>query len=100
MPAKKTGKLVMAPTAVLLDTLERLCEEPSDADLAYLLAVLLVRRRVLTPQDDDFESTETNYLHLTYSSENRELIIPIQEPAPERGEFLQQKLVELLYCES
>ena len=40
MPARQTGKMTFAPTIVLLDALEKLCEQPEDCDLAYLLAIL------------------------------------------------------------
>lgn len=38
---------VLAPVDVLLDTLEALEDQPDDAPLRYLLALQLVRRRVL-----------------------------------------------------
>lgn len=100
MPAKQTGKLVLAPTHVLLDALERLCEEPENGDLAYLLAVLLVRRRILTELQDESLEDEPTHMHLTYPSDHREWIVPVQQPAPERAQYLHEKLIDLLYCES
>lgn len=47
MPSAAARKLRPAPNAVLLDTLSDLLDRPSKSELAYLLALLLVRRRVL-----------------------------------------------------
>ena len=106
MPAKQKGKLTLAPSHVLLDALESLCELPQESDLAYLLAVLLVRRRILSEKLESAHSQFTEcdpnqtHLQLTYTPERREFSIPVHMPPPERAEYLQQKLVELLYRET
>ncbi|MEQ1825488.1 MAG: hypothetical protein ABL921_06060 [Pirellula sp.] len=100
MPAKRTGKLTLAPVNVLLDALEKLAEEPNEADLAYLLAILLVRRRILTNESDDLPSDEATHLRLTHGMGVREFLVPIQPPNGERAELLHQQLVDLLYCEA
>ncbi len=100
MPAKRTGKMTLAPTAVLLDALEKLCEQPSDSDLAYLLAVLLMRRRLLSEEQNDAPESEPSCLHLTHPSNGRTFAVPVIIPSHDRAEYLQQKLIELLYCET
>jgi hypothetical protein len=100
MPAKRTGKLTLAPTIVLLDALEKLCEQPEDSDLAYLLAVLLIRRRLLTEQQIEPTEDDPNHLRLNHPSNGREFLVPVSMPTPDRVETLHQKLIELLYCES
>ena len=100
MPAKRTGKLTMAPTLVLLDALEKLCEKPDDGDLAYLLAVLLIRKRLLMEQTSEHAEGEPSHMHLTHSSNGREFLVPINMPNPDRTETLHQKLIDLLYCET
>jgi hypothetical protein len=47
MPAAGAAKLRPAPNEVLLDVLTDLLQRPAQAELAYLLALLLVRRRAL-----------------------------------------------------
>ena len=100
MPAKQTGKLVLAPTLVLLDALEKLCEQPEDSDLAYLLAVLLIRRRLLTEQTSDSVDNETTHLSLTHPSSGREFLVSVHTPTSDRVGHLHQKLIDLLYCET
>ena len=100
MPAKRTGKLTLAPTLVLLDALEKLCEQPDNGDLAYLLAVLLIRRRLLTEQTSEQAEGEPSHLQLTHSVNGREFLVPINMPNPDHIENLHQKLIVLLYCET
>ena len=100
MPAKRTGKLTLAPTLVLLDALEKLCEQPDNGDLAYLLAVLLIRRRLLTEQACEQFEGEPSHMQLTHSSNGREFLVPIYMPNPDQTETLHQKLIDLLYCET
>jgi hypothetical protein len=111
MPAKRSGKMVLAPVHVLLDALERLCESPDNTELAFCLALLLVRRRILTELDDedmvDQRSTHTNQLEeepsvlqLHQNNDPRAFIVPVCHPTPDRAEAIQQRLIELLYCES
>lgn len=100
MPAKRTGKLILAPTLVLLDALEKLSEQPDAGDLAYLLAVLLIRRRLLSEDPTDTPEDEPSHLHLTHSSNGREFVVPVHTPTPDRAEYLHQKLIDLLYCET
>jgi len=100
MPAKRNGKLTLAPTIVLLDALEKLCEQPDDGDLAYLLAVLLIRRRLLTEQASEPSDGEPSHMHLTHSANGREFLVPVNMPNPDSTETLHQKLIDLLYCET
>ena len=100
MPTKRAGKLTLAPTVVLLDALEKLCEQPGDGDLAYLLAVLLLRRRILTEQISEPSEDAPTHMQLTHSSSGREFFVPLNIPTPDRTEALHQKLIDLLYCET
>lgn len=51
-PAAETAGPALAPVDVLLDVLEELDGKPDDAALRYLLALQLVRRRVLRLVDE------------------------------------------------
>ncbi len=104
VPVKSNHKLTPAPVSVLLDTLGALAEEASKSELAYLLAVLLVRRRVLSNTTDKewLETEDANpedVLHLTHPSTNRDFVVPICNPIPDRAQELQEELMSLLFCE-
>ncbi len=49
MPIAGEKKRVLAPKEVLIDLLVQMAEHPSQAKLRYLLALLLMRRRLVRP---------------------------------------------------
>lgn len=105
MPTKAPGKPTPAPAAVLIQTLETLLEDPSKQQLAYLLALILVRRRILVERNSGIEESDESltthpFLHLTHNATNRDFDIAICEPTPEQLDLLQAELTELLFCEA
>jgi hypothetical protein len=99
MPERETRTLQPAPVQVLLDTLAKLCEQPDSATLAYLLGVLLVRRRVLVEKDQTEDTDDPLHLHLTNPIDGMEFLVPMQLPSDEAIVELQKSLSELLYQE-
>jgi hypothetical protein len=90
---------------VLLAALEVLLEDPLKGELAYLLTLLLIRRRVLTEPiglqlNSEEEPMDSSLLHLTYAGSNREFVVPICQPEVQRMESLQQELDQLLFSEA
>ncbi|MFN6130631.1 MAG: hypothetical protein ACK6DC_07715 [Planctomycetota bacterium] len=105
MPDEKKSSTKPAPTHVLLSTLETLLMEGTQPVLATMLALLLVRRRILSePTMGVSESVEQldlapKNLHLVHPSTNREFHIPVCEPPLEECERVQEQLTRLLFCE-
>lgn len=102
MPDAKSAKLKPAPNGVLLDTLAELLEKPGKESLAYVLAVLLVRRRVLSEEqslelDEDLEDA-TSWT-LVCSADDRQWNVPLMDPSPEEILRLQEELNGLLFTE-
>lgn len=52
MPTSDQKKLVLAPNEVLVDLLRQMGEFPEKAQSRYLLALMLLRRKVVRPIDD------------------------------------------------
>jgi len=101
IPKASQTVLKPAPDAVLLETLGYLCDQPGREALAFLLAVLLVRRHVLNEPDLFDESTEESEIwSLTDPVEGTEYRVPRCWPAKNELERLQKELYELLYCEA
>jgi hypothetical protein len=100
MPQREAKALQPAPVHVLLDTLTQLCEQPDSAELAYLLGVLLVRRRVLVDQETNEEPRQEDLMYLVNPEDGNEFLVPLQPPDLERIEQLQKSLTELLYQEA
>jgi hypothetical protein len=102
MPPAGNRKLKAAPDSVLLETLSLLLEQPSSAALAYMLALLLVRRRVLTDglEQDEADRVEVAELwHLQHPVDGRQWSVPMVMPSAEETESVQQELTRLLFTE-
>ncbi|WP_146516304.1 hypothetical protein [Rubripirellula amarantea] len=122
MPKSDDKKVVLAPPAVLVDLLRQMEQSPEKAKSRYLLALMLMRRRVVRPLDtprseaaqtdvvadndaDGEGGTEGNatvkprVLHVEVAADKSTIEIPIV--AISRGESvaLRDELNELLYCE-
>lgn len=103
MPDASAKKLQPAPVGVLLDTLTRLLEQPGAEALAYLLALLLCRRRVLAEDEmaesQDEMKSETVW-QLIYPPDGRQWTVPVAVPDANLLEGLQTQLNGLLFTEA
>ena len=99
MPVPESMARKPVPDSILLQTLSELCQQPEEGSLAYLLGVLLIRRKVLTQSRDDepTKSDDENYMHLIEPDAGIEYWVPCAPPPEEQLETIQQALEELLY---
>ncbi len=100
------GDATPAPREVLLSLLDEWNDHPEKASARYLLALLLVRRRVLQPAtggflqglrgeaDDDPATAST--LTLVCRDRDEPLEIAVVPPTREQAPIIQQRLSELL----
>lgn len=102
VPEPHIKKIKLAPNEVLLELFDQLAEQPQREDMRYVLALLLVRRRVLrldgpalpaakqSPADD--VQTMTVFCPLREASYE----VAVVMPSDERIDEIQQQLGELL----
>ncbi|NDC52871.1 MAG: hypothetical protein EBZ74_00940 [Planctomycetia bacterium] len=95
-PAAANAGPELAPVDALLDVLERLDGRPEDAPLRYLLALELVRRRVLRPVDRPGESSPDT-LHLGCRRRDARYRVTVTPPDPQSAPAVQDRLVALLW---
>jgi len=109
VPAAEEKGVKLAPVDILLDTLEALESEPSEASLRYLLALQLVRRRVLRFAD----SVETAAVELgeepgrddeavgsvVFSCRRRgcDFTVMVAIPEPSERQAVEERLAGLLW---
>jgi len=102
MPEASASKLRPAPNGVLLDTLSEFVERPGSEAIAYLLALLLVRRRVLyeeqTMEHVLNEDPATRW-SLISPADGRRWSVPLVQPEPSTLPDLQNELTALLFTE-
>jgi len=92
----QAGRLFWAPNDVMLHYFERLLEDPAAEDARYVLALLLVRRRVLRVEGHEKDSHGREQLVLHCSRNEAQYRVAELMPTPERASAIQQQLSELL----
>ncbi|MGL4595095.1 MAG: hypothetical protein ACRCUY_10235 [Thermoguttaceae bacterium] len=90
-------KSKLAPNEVLFQLFEELALESEKSDMRYVVALLLIRRRVLRFEREDQDETGQKMLVVYAIKENALYQIPVIMPDDERLENIQNQLAELLY---
>ena len=106
VPEPTAKKIKLAPNEVLLELFDQLADRPEQADLRYVLTLLLVRRRVLRvdvtndeaddePRDATSNSDEeTMVVYCPKRDASYEVLVAM--PSGKRIDGIQQQLSELL----
>ncbi len=109
VPEPEEKGVQLAPVDILLDTLEALATDPAEATLRYLLALQLVRRRVLrfaepattTEPDQEDRSVGTTPVAetVTFSCRRRDCDYTVGVAVPEPADLrvVEERLASLLW---
>jgi hypothetical protein len=98
IPGKADAKAKLAPGDVLLKLFRELEDVPDKQDMRYVLALLLVRRRSLRPEETG-DDGPARQLHLFCPRDETQHVVNVIEPGQERIEQIQNELAALLYAE-
>ena len=90
------GRPHWAPNDVMLNYFERLLDDPAAEDARYVLALLLVRRRVLRVEGHEQDAAKRPILLLYCARNEAQYRVAEIMPSPERAAAIQQQLAELL----
>src|SRR5262245_51483155 len=90
------GRMSWAPNDVMLHYFERLADDPSAEDARYVLALLLVRRRVLRVEGKETDAAGRQVVVLHCGRNEAQYRVAEVVPTPERAAAIQQQLAELL----
>lgn len=103
MPTKASRRARMAPNEVLLDLFHELQNNPAQQDMCYVLALLLVRRRLfrLEEFDEEPEDEDAGEVMVVYSP-REEATYRIQVAVPEEARVveIQDQLANLLFADA
>ena len=101
MPTSKERKLVLAPREVLIDLLRQMEHFPEKAKPRYLLALTMLRKRILRPAPEEMNKEQDSEVLCVQVVED-DSIIDVPTCTITRGETdeLVQQLNELLYCDA
>ena len=97
--ASGAPKSTLAPSEVLLEYFEQLADDPTRADLRYVLALLLIRRRIMRLEETKTDDTgqETMVLHCPRNEQDYRT--PVVVPGDTRAAEIQEELSRLLFSD-
>lgn len=96
VPDHKAARAYWAPNDILLNFFDELAGQPDKQDMRYVLALLLVRRRVMRLEEEQHDSQGREVLVLYCPRREANYEIPAVTPDPARVEEIQQVLAKLL----
>ena len=101
MPKSDERKLVLAPKEVLIELLRQMENFPDKEQARYLLALTMLRKRILRPAPaDPDQSTGTKVLRVQVPEDKSIIEIPDCVIARSESDKLLEELNELLYCDA
>ena len=98
LPGEQGPKL--APGEILLSLFRQLEMQPERRELRYVLALLLVRRRVLKLESTAKEADGTETLELFSPAERQTCRVAVPPLSPERRQQIQEELCRLVFPEA
>lgn len=101
MPKSDERKLVLAPKAVLVGLLREMENFPEKAKPRYLLALTMMRKRILRPAPATAASkAKPESLFVQVIEDDSIIEVPVCEIDRVESEQLREELNELLYCDA
>ncbi len=97
VPDQKAARRNWAPSEVMLEFFEQLAEQPDQQDLRYVLALLLIRRRILRQESIRHDDQGRQLLVVHAPQRERDYVVPVVLPGDAmRVTRIQQELERLL----
>ncbi|MDR1963273.1 MAG: hypothetical protein LBQ50_05800 [Planctomycetaceae bacterium] len=96
VPDSNDKKVRIAPNDILLNLFEQLSLQPENADMRYVLALLLIRRRLFRYEREEENEKGQKMLIVYAIKENATYEIPVALPDRKRLEEVQQQLSLLI----
>ena len=100
MPEPNAKKVNWAPNDVMLHYFEQLANDPTKVDVRYVLALLMIRRRVVRLDETRRDEFEQEVMVLYCPKNEKEYLIPILVPTGERVKDIQDELSRLLVADA
>ena len=100
VPDHRSGKVNWAPNDVMLHYFRQINDDAEKADVCYILALLLVRRRVLRLEDSETDDQGRELLVVQCPKSEETFRVPAARPDGRRTKQIQDELAELLFGSS
>ena len=100
MPAPAARKARLAPSDVLLELFHSLAEVEASRDMRYVLALLMVRRRILRLEETLLDDAKNETLVLYSPRDEQTYEVPAVLPDEQRTQEIQDELARLLFADA
>jgi len=98
MPSPTAKRMNWAPNDVMLEFFEQLEQQPDRQDMRYVLALLLVRRRVMRQEESEQDEQGREVLVLYCPRRETTYRVPVVDPEESRINEIQEELAKLLFA--
>lgn len=98
MPGANPNKIHWAPSDVMLDYFEQTENVPDKQDIRYVLALLLMRRRIVRLEDSDLDDDGGEYVVLYCPRREKTYRARTTSPQQDRVKDIQEELAQLLFA--
>jgi hypothetical protein len=98
MPDASAKRMHWAPNDVMLEFFEQLESQPEKQDMRYVLALLLVRRRVMRLEEPEQDERGREVMVAYCPRRETTYRIPAAPPDRSRAEQIQEELARLLFA--
>lgn len=100
MPSANAHKMHWAPNDVMLHYFEELENNPAKADVRYILALLLIRRRLFRLDDRETDDEGRELMVVSCSKNENEYKVVTVPPSGARINEIQDELARLLFADA
>ncbi|NIL98634.1 MAG: hypothetical protein GTO53_11915 [Planctomycetales bacterium] len=100
MPARHAHRLHWAPNDIMLEYFEELQDQPDKQDVRYVLALLMIRRRVLRLEEQEQTAEGGQKLTLYCPRREKSYELGVVEPDRQRQQEIQEELAALLFADA
>ena len=100
IPTRDERKLVLAPKEVLIDLLRQMAELPEKTKTRYLLALMLLRRKIVQLAEPAGDHDSANTMLVKDVTDGSVIEVKTCQIGRSESEKLLEELNELLYCDA
>ncbi|MCA9215751.1 MAG: hypothetical protein KDB27_21950 [Planctomycetales bacterium] len=97
VPDPKSQKVNWAPNDVMLHYFLQLADQDENQDTRYILALLMLRKKILRLDETERDEEGNEFLHVYCSKNESEYEVQVVDPSADRIDAIQSELAELLF---
>ncbi|MDR1494316.1 MAG: hypothetical protein LBT05_16600 [Planctomycetaceae bacterium] len=98
LAGQNDNKLKLAPNDILLNLFDQISDQLDKREMRYVLALLLIRRRILRLEKEETAEDGRKNMILYYPKRETNYLVTIVQPSDKQIEEMQNTLISLLYA--